>query len=110
MHAEDAQFVDAAMKDIGEVRAGDALKRQMLEDFDDLQRAARQRRLEFGFVELLWSRFRVATAGALAGVCAMGVAAGSISATTVSSLSPEEELYLYAEDVDFSSELGEEVL
>jgi len=101
MTPEDEAIVDAALSAATVPDARAALKRDILAAYDDEQRKARRADNGFsGFAGFggLFAHFRAAAAGALASVSALGLAAGALTANTTATLSPEDELYIYAED------------
>ena len=97
MTLTDKAAVDELLKDAKDARASDALKRAILEDFDAETRAARKTAGKSFGLGGLFKRFRLASAGAVAGVSALGVATGVMTANAGAALTPEEEFYRYAE-------------
>ncbi|MBT8473042.1 MAG: hypothetical protein HKN14_06700 [Marinicaulis sp.] len=88
--------------------ARDALKRDILADFDSLQREARQsHRFNFGLRALL-RRAALAQAGALAGAGALGLAIGANMSATAGYAGPEYEFYALNETVSAYAALEEE--
>ncbi|GEM_PF-1724655 len=56
----------------------------------------------------VFSRFRLLPAGALAGVGALGLATGVLTASTQAALTPEYEAYAYLEDSSLAASLIDE--
>ncbi len=71
------------------------LKRDILAAYDDVQR---HRRGGFARLDGVFGRLQLASAAALAGVSVLGLAVGAFTANSSAALSPEDELYIYAED------------
>ncbi len=105
---EEEALIDAALKEARMLETSEALKRTLLEDFDDFHRRKRQASAAFGGLEKMFGRFRYAAAGAFASIAAFGAVTGVITANVSTALSPEEELYLYAEDILPDALLDEE--
>ena len=94
----DKAIVDEALKDATPVSASDALKRNILADFDEHTREGRKQRTGAGFgFGVLFEHVRLASFGAVAGLSALGVATGLLTANAGAALTPEEEFYQYAE-------------
>ncbi len=104
---EDAAALNAVLNEAGVPEPSASLKRDILAAYDGVQQ---NRRTGFARVSGLFDRFQVASAAALAGVSMLGLTAGVLTANSSAALSPEDELYAYAEDGFDLAQLEDEEL
>lgn len=109
----DAANVDALLNEADAPRAGAALENRLLADFDAARAGARGRSVAGGWFARLvgFSEGRpLVPAGALAGLAALGLGLGVVSAPTAGALSVEEEIYAYAVNSYIAYDADEESL
>jgi hypothetical protein len=92
---EDGARLNAMLDGAGVPEPSASLKRDILAAYDDVQQ---NRRSGFASLDGVFDRFRLASAAALAGVSVLGLTVGVLTANSSAALSPEDELYIYAED------------
>ncbi|MEZ5895009.1 MAG: hypothetical protein R3C40_12370 [Parvularculaceae bacterium] len=91
--------LDAVLKSVAAPPASDALRASMLADFDALQRSRRAHPAASALVARLRDFLGVRTlapAGLLAGITALGFAAGVASAGSMIAISDEQSVFLTA--------------
>jgi hypothetical protein len=104
---EDEANLNAMLDGAGVPEPSASLKRDILAAYDDVQQ---NRRGGFASFDGLFDRFQLASAAALAGVSALGLTVGVLTANSSAALSPEDELYIYAEDAFDLAQLEDEEL
>jgi hypothetical protein len=104
---EDEANLNAMLDGAGVPEPSANLKRDILAAYDDVQQ---RRRSGFAILGGVFDRFQLASAAALAGVSALGLTVGVLTANSSAALSPEDELYIYAEDAFDLAQLEDEEL
>jgi len=104
---EDETRLNAMLDGAGVPEPSASLKRDILAAYDGVQQ---NRRGGFARVSGMFDRFQLASAAALAGVSVLGLTIGVLTANSSAALSPEDELYAYAEDAFDLAQLEDEEL
>ena len=99
---QEAAALDALLAPSPDELPSDALKQNILADFDDLSRRARNELSIFDRIFEAMFGTRFAPAAALAGIGAMGIAVGFSLNAMAPVTSPEEEAYAYFYGADWA--------
>lgn len=98
MTEADEAMVDAFLNAAEDTIPDRVLHQRILSDFDAVARARRMSGDAGAMIGTLFERFRMATAGALAGFCGLGIVAGAATANVSNAVTPEYEFAVYADD------------
>ena len=98
MTQEDDTLLDKLLAEAPAPAASRDVKQNLLAAFDEVQRGRRQIN-SLADLRDLFDRFRFASAGAFAALSVLGVGVGVLTANASYTLTPEDELYIYAEDI-----------